>query len=142
MINTYRLTEESDEIPNQLSPPRTWLQEGGQHSTSSADMLQLLMIIVPAAVITWCLCGHGQQIPSHQTSTAIKVSKEVNGAGKKMGLTFGLFTFYTPPFPRIISMQKLQINGHIELSVNVLLLLHSQIMLAIMFAAAQNSSAI
>jgi hypothetical protein len=44
-----------------------------------------------------------------------------------------------PPPPaslRIISMQKLQINGHIEVSVNVLLLLQSQIMLAIMFAAA------
>ena len=48
-----------------------------------------------------------------------------------------LILFLLPFFPScIISMQKLQINGHIELSVNVLLLLQYQIMLAIMFPAA------
>lgn len=55
-----------------------------------------------------------------------------------------LILFLLPIFPLsyIISMQKLQINGHIELSVNVLLLLQYQIMLAIMFSAASDSIAI
>lgn len=68
--------------------------------------------------------------------TKQKVSKRVglDDAGKKMDFNFVPFTFYSPSC--IISMQKLQINGHIELSVNVLLLLQSQIMLAIMFPAA------
>lgn len=49
---------------------------------------------------------------------------------KEDDFNFVPFTFF--PFG-IISMQKSQINGHIELSVNVLLLLQYQIMLAIMF---------
>lgn len=55
-------------------------------------------------------------------------------AGKKMDFNLVLFTFFFSLC--IISIQKLQINGHMELSVNVLLLLQYQIMLAIMFPAA------
>lgn len=65
------------------------------------------------------------------------MSKRVglNDTGKKMDFNFVPFTFFFSP-SCIISMPKLRINGHIELSVNVLLLLQYQIMLAIMFPAA------
>ena len=58
----------------------------------------------------------------------------LDDAEKKMDFNFVPFPSFSPPC--IISMLKLQINGHIELSVNVLLLLEYQIMLAIMFPAA------
>lgn len=58
----------------------------------------------------------------------------LDNAGKKMDFIFVPLTFLFPS--HVISMQKVQINGHIELSVNVFLLLQYQIMLAIMFPAA------
>lgn len=92
-VNIYCLIEEYDEIANELPSPGHCYKRVVNSPPPQLTSPALMVRVVKATAIRRCLCCHGQQNPTHQTSAIIIVSKRVDDSRKKMDFSFAPFTF-------------------------------------------------